>query len=298
MNKKLSPVVRLLRPAQWVKNGLVFAGLIFSKRLFDVPSVVLSVRAFASFCVVSSIVYIVNDILDRHADRLHPIKRKRPIAAGLLSIPQAAAVAAVLTGLLVLLLEGTGENFAAAIAAYAVLNTAYSLLLKRVLLVDVFVIAAGFMLRVVGGVFVLNVEISSWLVLCTLFMSVFLGISKRRSELILNDSTHRESGRSVLKHYDVDFLDQLMTIAASGMAISYALYTVAQRTVMIFGSEHLIFTTIFVLFGIFRYLYLVRSRKTDDNPAHILLTDPAMLATIAVWFLSCVAIIYVHDLRF
>ena len=137
------------------------------------------------------------------------------------------------------------------------------------------------MLRVLAGVFAIDVEISSWLILCTLFMSVFLAISKRRSELILNIDSHASTGRGVLEMYDIAFVDQIMTIAASGMAISYALYTVAERTVRVFGTENLIFTTIFVLFGIFRYIFLIRIRKTDDNPTHVLTSDAAMLVNIA-----------------
>jgi 4-hydroxybenzoate polyprenyltransferase len=167
--------------------------------------------------------------------------------------------------------------------------------LKQIVIVDVFIIAAGFMLRILAGVFAIEVVISSWLVLCTLFVSLFLAVSKRRGELMLSTATDSYASRPVLKQYDVSFMDQIMTVAASGMAISYALYTVAERTVTIYGTENLVFTTVFVLFGIFRYLFLMRGRKTDDNPMHLLLSDAPLVVNILLWFLACVFIIYYHE---
>ena len=183
------------------------------------------------------------------------------------------------------------------IAVYAFLNIAYSLWLKQIVIVDVFIIAAGFMLRVLAGVFAIGVVISPWLILCSLFISIFLAVSKRRGELILSVSTDSYSSRPVLKHYDVMFMDQMMTVAASGTTISYALYTVAERTVNMFGTEYLIFTTVFVLFGIFRYIFLMRGEKTDDNPMHLLLNDLPSVVNILLWFLSCVFIIYFDDVN-
>jgi 4-hydroxybenzoate polyprenyltransferase len=177
-----------------------------------------------------------------------------------------------------------------------ILILAYSFWLKRIVIVDVFIIASGFMLRVLAGVFAIEVEISSWLVLCTLFVSVFLAISKRRGELILGESIEVLNTRPVLKQYDIKFIDQIMTVAAAGMAISYALYTVAQRTVNIYGTENLIFTTVFVLFGIFRYIFLMRKNKKDDNPMHLLLSDAPLMVNILLWFLACVFIIYSNEI--
>jgi 4-hydroxybenzoate polyprenyltransferase len=241
-------------------------------------------------------VYSFNDITDRESDRLHPRKQQRPLASGVIGVRGASFVIALLAVALFFCTRSLGMNFLAILLLYGALNIAYSLFLKRVVLVDVFVIAAGFMLRVLAGVFAINVEISSWLVLCTLFMSVFLAVSKRRSELLLNAESHAAPGRGVLEMYDIAFVDQMMTIAASGMAISYALYTVAERTIRMFGTENLIFTTVFVLFGIFRYIFLVRTRRTDDNPTHILLSDAATMINIAVWFVACVVIIYFQEI--
>jgi 4-hydroxybenzoate polyprenyltransferase len=290
-------VIRLLRPVQWIKNGLVFAPLVFSKHLFDFSYIVQAMQACFAFCLVSGIVYTMNDIADRERDRLHPQKKLRPLAAGTLEVRDAYRVIVFLLAALFFCVLHLGTRFIIVIFLYAVINAAYSIFLKKVVLVDVFVIAAGFMLRVLAGVFAIDVEISSWLVLCTLFMSVFLAISKRRSELILNIDSHASTGRGVLEMYDIAFIDQIMTIAASGMAISYALYTVAERTVRVFGTENLIFTTIFVLFGIFRYIFLIRIRKTDDNPTHVLTSDAAMLVNIALWFAVCVVIIYFQEIK-
>jgi 4-hydroxybenzoate polyprenyltransferase len=293
----MRPVIRLLRPEQWLKNFFIFAPLIFSKHLFQGSYLATALEAFLVFSLLSSTVYIFNDIADREYDRSHPTKRNRPIAAGTVSIPKAIVVAFVLLLLIALLLTNLNPKFLFVASLYFVMNLAYSFFLKQVILVDVFVVAAGFMMRVLAGAFAINVQVSEWLVLCTLFVSLFLSISKRRGELMLVKSSPDFEGRAVLKEYDLEFLDQMMTVAASGMAISYALYTVAERTISVFGTSSLIFTTFFVLFGIFRYLYLVRLRRTEDNPTHMLATDPVTLLNVAAWFFACVVIIYFTEIR-
>jgi 4-hydroxybenzoate polyprenyltransferase len=292
VKNKIIGVVHVVRPAQWLKNGFLFAPLIFSKHLFESAYFWRETLAFIAFCCVSSIVYIVNDITDREADKLHPIKRNRPIASGLLHLSDAVFIILILLAVAGSLVPYLGIQFWYTIAFYGCINLAYSFWLKQVVIVDVFIIAAGFMLRVLAGGFAIEVVISSWLVLCTLFVSIFLAISKRRGELILSTATNSYASRPVLKQYDETFMDQIMTVAASGMAISYALYTVAERTVIMFGTENLIFTTVFVLFGIFRYLFLLRGRNTDDNPMHLLLSDASSVVNIMLWFLTCVFIIY------
>lgn len=291
------PYIRMLRPIQWSKNVFVFAPLVFSRHLFDLAYVERAIAAFAVFSLASSVVYIVNDIADRASDRMHPLKRMRPIASGAVSVGQAIGVAVVLLALAVIGAQWLGMKTLFITSLYLLLNLGYSFGLKQVILVDVFIVASGFMLRVLAGVFAIGVQVSPWLVLCTLFVSVFLAVSKRRAEILLNIEQETEHARPVLRHYDLQFIEQMMTVTAAGMAISYALYTVAERTVEVFGTENLIFTTVFVLFGIFRYLYLMRARKTDDNPTHLLLSDLPTLLNIAAWFLACVAIIYSHELR-
>lgn len=289
--------LRLLRPVQWAKNAFVFAPLVFSRHLFDPDYVRQAVLAFGVFSVVSSVVYIINDIADRASDRLHPLKRTRPIASGAVSVAAALAVAAVLAAIAVIGALWLGPKVAFVAAIYLVLNLGYSFGLKQVILVDVFIVASGFMLRVLAGAFAIGVQVSPWLVLCTLFVSVFLAVSKRRAEILLNIAEESELARPVLRKYDIQFIEQMMTVTASGMAISYALYTVAERTVEVFGTENLIFTTVFVLFGIFRYLYLVRTHKTNDNPTQLLLSDLPIILNVIAWFVACVVIIYSHELK-
>jgi 4-hydroxybenzoate polyprenyltransferase len=294
MKKKFFGALKIIRIPQWLKNTFLFAPLIFSQHLFEWPYASKAVFAFIGFCLISSIVYVVNDIFDRDSDKLHPLKRERPLASGVLGLIDAWIVMLILLAGIIYLIPFLSTYFWYTVFLYAILNLFYSLFLKKIVLVDVFIIAAGFMLRVLAGVFAIEVEISSWLILCTLFVSIFLGISKRRSELILTVTNESFEARPVLKHYNLAFMDQIMTIAASGMAISYALYTVADRTIKTFQTENLIFTTVFVLFGIFRYIFLMRDRKTDDNPMHILLSDIPMIVNMTLWFLVCVVIIYYH----
>jgi 4-hydroxybenzoate polyprenyltransferase len=293
----MNPVIRLLRPEQWLKNLFIFAPLIFSKHLFDLAYFGLAVEAFLVYSLLSSTVYIFNDIGDRELDKLHPTKCNRPIAAGQVTVTEGVAIAVGLMIVLVALLTLQNLRFVLVAVAYFLMNLAYSFYLKRIILVDVFVVAAGFMLRVLAGAYAIDVQVSEWLILCTLFVSLFLSISKRRGELLLVRTSDHFEGRPVLRSYEVEFLDQMMTIAASGMAISYALYSVAERTISIFGTSNLIFTTVFVLFGIFRYLFLVRSKKTEDNPTHMLMTDLVTVLNIAAWFITCVSIIYFDEIK-
>ena len=290
----VNPYVKILRPHQWVKNLFLVAPLIFSKHLFDAQYFITETLAFIGFCLISSAVYVLNDIADREADKAHPIKRERPIAAGKISVARAVAFDLILLAASFMLARNLSPKYQLIAALYFLFNVAYSFWLKKIILVDVFMIAAGFMLRVIAGAFAIDVQVSPWLILCTLFVSVFLAVSKRRGEIILNIDA---DARPVLREYDIAFIDQMMTIAASGMAISYALYTVAERTVTIFGTENLIFTTVFVLFGIFRYLFLIKKHNAEDNPTYLLLTDAVMMLNVLAWFLSCVFIIYFNEIK-
>ena len=283
---------RLLRPSQWIKNTFVFAPLVFSKHLFDSQLFGVALKGFISFSLISSVVYIVNDILDREADAAHPVKKNRPIASGNVSTLAALAMGAILVLAASPLALSLPVGFQLVLLSYLVLQILYSVGLKKIVILDVFIIASGFMLRVLGGAEVINVMISHWIILCTMFLSLFLALAKRRGEIMLFQQHEGASGRTVLQHYDVNFLDSAMVVTSSGMAISYALYTVAERTVNAFGSDNLIFTTIFVLFGIFRYLFLVMRMNMGENSVAIILKDRPMFINLCLWFLSCVAIIY------
>ncbi len=286
------PTIKLMRPLQWLKNGFVFTPLIFSKHLMHADFGVNAMLAFFAFCFASSVVYIINDILDKESDRVHPIKKKRPIATGELSVQFALAVAFVLSIFAVALSSLLPSGFAWILLLYVVIQIAYSFRLKKVVILDIFVIAAGFMLRVFAGAMAIQVTISHWIVITTLFLSLFLAISKRRSELVMVTKQNIESPRRVLKEYSIPFLDALLIISTTGMVLSYSLYTMADKTIAVFGSEYLIFTTIFVLFGIFRYLFLVLVRDEGENPTLILVKDAPMALNMILWLLTCIAIIY------
>jgi 4-hydroxybenzoate polyprenyltransferase len=292
----ITSYIKLLRPKQWIKNLFVFAALVFSHHLFDWEFVQLSLIGFALFSATASTIYVVNDIVDRDRDRAHPKKKHRPIASGAISVPSAISTAILVLGLVIPTTFGLPIKFGFCLAIYFVMNLSYSLFLKEVVLIDVFVIAIGFMLRVVGGAFVIGVPISSWLILTTMFLSLFLGVAKRRGELVMLEAKgETASTRKVLEHYSVEFTEQLLTICASGFVISYALYTVSDRTVKIFGTENLIFTTPFVLFGVFRYLYLLHKKNLGENPTEIVLTDIPMILNFAAYAASMFVIIYMHS---
>ncbi|HET6402591.1 MAG TPA: decaprenyl-phosphate phosphoribosyltransferase [Candidatus Kapabacteria bacterium] len=294
----VNAIVRLARPKQWTKNIFVFAALVFSKQLLRPDSVLISLRAFFAFSFTASFIYVLNDIADRDRDRLHPRKRLRPIASGEISLGAAYIIATVLLVLVAIFSIGLDWRFVACLVFYILMNLAYSFYLKDVVLIDVFVIAIGFMLRVIGGALVLNVARSSWLILTTMFLSLFLGIAKRRGELVALGAVNSDNAsfhtRKVLEHYSIEFAEQMTTICAAGFVFSYALYTVSERTVTMFGTENLIFTTPFVLYGVFRYLYLLHKKQLGESPTDIVLSDVPMLINFVVYAAAMLAIIYLR----
>jgi 4-hydroxybenzoate polyprenyltransferase len=280
-------LIRLIRPHQWIKNGFVFMGLVFGNGWTDQSLVVDVLVLFAAFCLVSSAVYVMNDIADRDADRLHPRKRSRPLARGEVSVA-AALVLSVALGLAGLGLAGLVSPAALLIAAtYIVLNFAYSAGLKRVAILDVFMIAGGFMLRILAGTTGIGVAPSKWLLLCGLMLTLFLGFCKRRAELVAvtnpGDSGSPTGHRIALKGYSTVLLDRLIAVSVAGAAIGYALYTVDPDTILLHGTDHLILTLPFVLYGLFRYLQLVYSKGGGGDPAWELLRDPHLIAATAGW---------------
>ncbi len=282
----------LLRVPQWIKNFFIFVPLIFSQHLFDLNYVKISVLGFFIFSFVSSSIYIINDLIDINEDKTHPIKKFRPIPAGVISKSKAITIAIVFAIISFILLQFTNAYFGIAVLTYFSVTILYSGGLKNIVILDVFTIALGFMLRILGGAFIINVEISSWLILTTMFISLFLGVMKRRSELKYVTGEDNSTTRKVLVHYSADFIDQMSTVTSAGVIICYALYTVSQRTVSIFNTEHLIYTTPFVVFGIFRYMYLVYIGKKGENTSELILTDLSMIINLLLYFSSVVIIIY------
>lgn len=280
-----------MRPYQWVKNLLVFAPLLFARRMDDPVALGHALTAFAVFCATASAIYLLNDIVDRAADAQHPRKRQRPIPSGRLSLPAALASVAVLlavAGSLGLLPEppAGAPPFVVWPAAYFVLNVAYSLRLKQVAILDVLIVAFGFLLRVHAGSQAIGVQSSGWLLLCTFFFATLLAFAKRRAELtaVGDDGATRGS----LRGYDVGFLDQCLTTAAASSILAYALYTLDDHTVAKHGSG-LVLSVPFVCFGVFRYLWLVREHGGAEDPTRLLIGDRSLLATGALWLSAVLA---------
>ena len=280
-----------MRITHWVKNLFLFAALIFSGHLFRPDDFLKTVIGFFLFSFASSAIYLINDITDREKDTLHPVKARRPIPSGALSVGTAIAVAA---GLLLISIIGSfllNTLFGVVTVAYVIVNLAYSFLLKKVVILDVMSIAVSFVLRVVAGAVIIDVPSSEWLILCTLLLSLFLGFSKRRHEVTYLE-TNAVAHRSVLEYYSPLFLDQMTAIVTASTVMSYALYTISEETVRKFGTKDLIYTIPFVLYGIFRYLYLVHKREEGGSPTRILLTDVPLILNVILLVVTCAYIIY------
>ena len=287
----LRALVESLRPQQWVKNGFIFAALIFSQSLTRWDRCRQEVLAALVFCIVSSATYIMNDILDAPEDRHHPVKRLRPIASGRLSVTTAAVVGLVLgCGGLVAAWK-LDRRFFFVVAAYLAINVMYSTFLKRVVLLDVFIVAAGFLLRVVAGGVVIHVPISPWLIVCTTLLALFIALSKRRHELVLLGE-HASDHRAILADYTPYFLDQLISIVTASTVVSYALYTLSPDVQSKFPGKRLEMTIPFVLFGVFRYLHLIHHGEQGGNPTRSLFTDPVLFSVVLFWAASVILIIY------
>lgn len=280
-----------LRPGQWTKNLLVFAGLLFGHRLFEPTAVVEAIAAFIVFCALSGVVYVFNDIIDRETDRLHPLKAVRPIASGALPLPIASAAAigigaAALAGAIVL-----GWRFAAVAVVYFALQGLYTVRLKHIVILDVLTVAIGFVLRAVAGAVAVDVEISHWLLVCTILLALFIALAKRRHEIVLlagEAPTHRP----ILGEYSPYLLDQMIAVVTASTLIAYIVYTVSPETQEKFGTPWLGLTIPFPLYGIFRYLYLVHRREGGGSPADLLLADRPLLFCVALWAAAVALIIY------
>jgi 4-hydroxybenzoate polyprenyltransferase len=286
----LTAVLVSLRPRQWVKNLFVLGGLVFGQQLFT-PAVWTALAAFVVFCALSGAVYLLNDVADRDKDRLHPDKRFRPVAAGRLSVRQAVATAVVLIGLGLAASVWLSRPFAVTAAIYVALLVAYSAWLKDVVIVDVLVVALGFVLRAVAGALAVAVDISGWLLICTILLALFLALGKRRHEVLTlqGDAVHH---RPILAEYSAGLLDQMIAVVTASTVTAYALYTMSPETVAKFHTRLLPVTLPFVLYGIFRYLYLLYRRQLGGNPSEIVLGDRALLLNTLAWLAVVVLIIY------
>lgn len=285
--------IKLMRPAQWIKNGFVFMPLVFSARLFILDDVIRALGMFTGFCLAASATYILNDYMDMEQDRIHPRKKNRPLASGEI-IPSTALAIAV--ALVVSLFAGAFAVQAPrlgiiCLAAYLVLQIAYSIKLKHVVILDVLTISGGFLLRVLAGAAAIGVAVSSWLILCTFSLAIFLALGKRRHEVLIL-TLEAANHRPVLDNYNVLLLDQLLQVVTTSSFIFYCLYCVRGNPDTGLHSESLMFTVPFVTYGIFRYMYLIYYREEGGSPTALLLTDPPLLICTMMWLAAFISIIY------
>lgn len=288
----LKHLLRAMRPRQWIKNLLVFAALLFDQQLFSPIPFIKTAVGFVILCLAASSVYLINDLADAEQDRQHPKKKDRPIASGALPLPAAQA------SIIVLLIASIAGSFLLQISfgllilGYILLNLLYSIYLKHVPIIDVMVLASNFLLRVSAGVFLITVQrFSPWMYVCVTLLALFVGLGKRRAEMILL-ADNANSHRKVLDGYTIPYVDHLLTIVSSTTIVAYSLYTFSAENL---PDNHLMMLTIpYVIYGVFRYLYLVHVEGAGGAPEDLLLSDRALLATVLLWGLSVVLILYLH----
>ena len=287
----LVEVVKSLRLQQWIKNFFIFAPLIFSQNIFELQLFLKTMMAFVAFCLLSGALYILNDLKDIEEDKKHPLKSKRPLAAGKLKKSQAVLFFIVLSVMAFSLAFILNLNFLIVALIYFLLQLFYSFWIKHVVILDVFIVAAGFLIRVIAGGYAIEVYLSPWLLICTLLLALFLSMSKRRHELVILEEEASEH-RPILKEYSPYLLDQMIAVVTASTVIAYSLYTISEETVIKFGTTKLIYTVPFVLYGIFRYLYLVHQRREGGSPEVLVLKDKPLLLDIFLWILTAGLIIY------
>ncbi len=283
-------LLKTMRPKQWVKNIFVFAALVFDEKLFNLPLLLRTAAAFVLFCFISGTVYIINDIADREKDRQHPSKRNRPIASGRLSVPMAWAGAAVFFVLSTAGAFALDPALGGVILGYFLMQVAYSFLLKNLVIVDVLAIAAGFLLRVQAGVITAHAaRFSPWLYICMTLLALFLGIGKRRGELVLL-AGNAENHRRVLDEYNIRFLDEMIAMVTSSTVMAYSLYTFSAPNLP--ANHSMMLTIPFVLYGLFRYLYLIHVRGAVEPPDELVLRDKPLMLNFMLWGVAVVAVLY------
>ena len=287
--KTIRALLTTMRPHQWTKNIFIFAALVFDVKLFDITYTTRTIIGFVLFCLVSGVVYTVNDLVDMEKDRRHPRKRSRPLPSGELK-PTVALAAAVTLGVCAIVAAVLLDPmFALNLSGYLVLQLAYSFLLKNIVLIDVMAIAAGFVLRVAAGAPLANARISPWLYICTVLLALFLGLSKRRGELVtLNDEAGNH--RPVLRQYNISLLDQLNGMVTSSIILAYALYTFSAPNLP--ADYSMMLTIPFVIYGLFRYMYLIHVTECTIAPDEVLLADRPLQADLVLWGLASVVILY------
>lgn len=284
--------IHLLRPKHWIKNLFIFAALIFSLNLFNIVKLTASLQAFFAFCLASSFVYIINDIIDIEQDRKHPKKRNRPIASGKISIRNAKKIGVICLITSITLAYFINLNTLIIIIVYIFVNIFYSMKIKNVVILDVMFIALGFILRMIAGATAIEVSFSNWILLTTFCISLFLGFGKRRGEILLANNNTQKHTRSVLKLYSMQFLDYMILSSVTLTIISYALYTIDSEVIKRFGTDKLIYTVPLVIYGIFRYLYVIYRSDSDGDPTEVVLKDKSIISVVSLWILLVIGLIY------
>lgn len=291
MLNQMGYIIQSMRLHQWVKNFFIFAALIFSGHLLIFKDLIDTVFGFFIFSLVTSAVYIFNDLIDIKKDKLHPEKSKRPLPSGKLSTKYAIYSSVFLSLIALFLSFILQQVFTLFLVAYIILNVLYTIYLKNMVVLDIMAIALGFVIRIYAGAVLINVPVSEWLILCTILIALFLGFSKRRAEIVtleFNANIHR----SVLSHYSPQFLDQMISIVTASTVMSYTFYTISEDTVTKFGTKNLMYTIPYVLYGIFRYLYLVHKLEKGGNPTLTLIKDLPMIINLVLWIITVSIIIY------
>lgn len=288
---KIQAVVKSMRPTQWMKNLFIFAAIIFAQRFFDIPLLLKTSAAFLVFCILSGALYILNDLNDIEEDKLHPKKSARPIASGQIGKSQALFLFFILSLISLFLAFWLNKYFFIAAFIYFILQLAYSLRLKHMVILDVFIVAAGFVIRVIAGGLVIEIPLSSWLLVCTMMLALFLAMSKRRHELLLLEDNATEH-RPILMEYSPYLLDQMIAVVTASTLIAYCLYTISEETVAKFGTTNLLLTSPFVLYGIFRYLYLIHQKGKGGSPEELIIKDKPLLIDILFWIGSVGLVLY------
>jgi 4-hydroxybenzoate polyprenyltransferase len=278
---------QLLRPQQWIKNAFVWAGFLFARAWHDVALAQQVALAFIAFCLLASAVYIGNDWLDRDADRAHPTKRDRPLASGRIGGAAAASLAIVLAVAGLTLGAWVGTALFAVLVAYLALNVMYSLLLKRIVIIDVFALSFGFLLRILAGTVGVGIAPSPWLLMCGLMLTLLLGFGKRRAE----SAAAGAPGRAVLAEYSPALLDRLIVVCVSGTLIAYSLYTISPQTIALHGSADLVYTVPIVTYALFRYLYLLGNGHAAEDPSGLFVGDRHLQAAALTWLVAVVWIL-------
>jgi len=280
-----------MRPHQWTKNFFVYAALIFSQSIFNLPLFLKTTIAFSAFCLISSALYIFNDLKDLEEDKRHPLKSKRPIASGKIRKSTAIVTIFVLSLLGFSSAFTLNKNYFIITLVYFLLQMFYSIKLKHVVILDVFVVASGFLIRVVAGGLAIEVSLSSWLLICTMLLALFLALSKRRHELVLLENEASDH-RPILEEYSPYLLDQMIAVVTASTVIAYCLYTISEETVTKFETTNLIFTVPFVLYGVFRYLYLIHQKSEGGSPEALIIRDKPLLIDIFLWIGTAIIILY------